>query len=223
MELFLILKFWLLNSRLYYNKRLSRNKSNKDPLIVLLHGYGSNENDLFSFKNFFDENYNIVSFRAPITIYEGMFAWYDIFYQNNIKSFDEIKAIESSKSIVDEIKQICREFNCDEKRITIIGFSQGAILGYSIALSNPGLIKNLVALSGYVEEKIIEFNTKKTNTSIYVSHGKNDDTIPYLESKKTLEILKEKGIQYDYNSFIQGHGVNQENLNSFLNWLKNKY
>ena len=64
---------------------------------------------------------------------------------------------------------------------------------------------------------------KKTKTSIYVSHGKNDDTIPYLESKKTLEILKEKGIQYDYNSFNQGHGVNQENLNSFLNWLKNKY
>ena len=152
-----------------------------------------------------------------------MFAWYDIFYQNNIKSFDEIKAIESSKSIVDEIKQICKEFNCDEKRITIIGFSQGAILGYSIALSNPGLIKNLVALSGYVEEKIIEFNTKKIKTSIYVSHGKNDDTIPYVESKKTLEILKEKGIQYDYNSFNQGHGVNQENLNSFLNWLKNKY
>ena len=78
-------------------------------------------------------------------------------------------------------------------------------------------------MSGYVEEKIIEFNSKKTNTSIYVSHGKNDNTIPYLESKKTLEILKEKGIQYDFNSFNQGHGVNQENLNSFLNWLKNKY
>ena len=42
-------------------------------------------------------------------------------------------------------------------------------------------------------------------------------------SKKTLEILDKKGIQYDFNLFNQGHGVNQENLNSFLNWLKNKY
>jgi phospholipase/carboxylesterase len=152
-----------------------------------------------------------------------MYAWYDIYFENNVKSFDQTKAIISSKSIARDIKIICEEYNCDEKRVTVIGFSQGAILGYSLALSNPGLIKNLVALSGYVEEKIIEFNTKKTQTSIYISHGQNDDTIPFLESKKTLEVLDKKGVFYEFNSFNQSHGVNKENLNSFLNWLKNKY
>ena len=212
-----------MNSKLYHTYRLSKNKSCKEPLIILLHGYGSNENDLFSFKDFFNENYNIFSLRAPLTIYDGMYAWYDIYFENNVKSFDQAKAIISSKSIAREIKIICEEYNCDEKRVTVIGFSQGAILGYSLALSNPGLIKNLVALSGYVEEKIIEFNTKKIQTSIYISHGQNDDTIPFLESKKTLEILDKKGVFYEFNSFNQSHGVNKENLNSFLNWLKNKY
>ena len=38
-----------------------------------------------------------------------------------------------------------------------------------------GLIKNLVALSGYVEEKIIDFKNKKIDTSIYISHGESSN------------------------------------------------
>ena len=190
---------------------------------MLLHGYGSNENDLFSFQSFFPKNHTIVSFRAPLTVFEGMYAWYEIYFENNVKSFNENTAKNSSNEIVDEIKLICKQYNCDVNNITLIGFSQGAILGYSIAISNPGLIKNLVALSGYVEEKIIDFKNQKINTSIYISHGESDEVIPYLESKQTLEVLDKNGIKYNYNSFNQGHGVNQENLISFLDWLKGKY
>ena len=190
---------------------------------MLLHGYGSNENDLFSFQRFFPKNHTIVSFRAPLTVFEGMYAWYEIYFENNVKSFNENTAKNSSDEIVDEIKLICKQYNCDINNITLIGFSQGAILGYSIAISNPGLIKNLVALSGYVEEKIIDFKNQKINTSIYISHGESDEVIPYLESKQTLDVLDKNGIKYNYNSFNQGHGVNQENLISFLDWLKGKY
>ncbi|MAR62989.1 MAG: phospholipase, partial [Flavobacteriaceae bacterium] len=203
--------------------RSSNDKSKKHPLVVLLHGYGSNENDLFSFQRLFPKNHTIVSFRAPLKVFEGMYAWYEIYFENNVKSFNENTAKNSSDEIVDEIKLICKQYNCDINNITLIGFSQGAILGYSITISNPGLIKNLVALSGYVEEKIIDFKNQKINTSIYISHGESDEVIPYLESKQTLEVLDKNGIKYNYNSFNQGHGVNQENLISFLDWLKGKY
>ena len=104
----------------------------------------------------------------------------------------------------------------------MIGFSQGAILGFSVALMSNNLIKNLVALSGYVEEKIIDFKSISF-PNIYISHGINDDVIPNLESKKTLKILNKNKIKYDYYEFIQGHGVNMDNLNSFLKWIKDKY
>ena len=146
----------MLNKRLHKIYRLSKNKSTKQPLIVLIHGYGSNENDLFSFNSLFDENLNIVSYRATKELYQNMYAWYDIFYEKNVKSFDEKTAFQSVKLITEEIKLFCNEYNCDENRVTLIGFSQGAILGYSVLFLNPNLLKNLVALSGYVEEKILD-------------------------------------------------------------------
>ena len=56
---------------------------------MLLHGYGSNENDLFSFQRLFPKNHTIVSFRAPLKVFEGMYAWYEIYFENNVKSFNQ--------------------------------------------------------------------------------------------------------------------------------------
>ena len=78
----------MLNKRLYKIYKLSKNKSTKQPLIVLIHGYGSNENDLFSFNSLFDENLNIVSYRATKELYQNMYAWYDIYFENKFCTID---------------------------------------------------------------------------------------------------------------------------------------
>ena len=61
------------------------------------------------------------------------------------------------------------------------------------------------------------------NSSIYISHGTNDEVIPFNESIETNKILDDNNIDYVFESFDQGHGVNQENLKSFLDWLYKKY
>ena len=112
-----------MSNKFIHVHRSSNEKSKKHPLVVLLHGYGSNENDLFSFQSFFPENHTIVSFRAPLTVFEGMYAWYEIYFENNVKSFNENTAKNSSNEIADEIKVICKQYNCDINNITLIGFS----------------------------------------------------------------------------------------------------
>ena len=211
----------MLNKEIFHIVHKS-NLEDKSPLIILLHGYGSNEKDLFSFKEFLPNDATIVSFRAPFELFHDMYAWYQIYFENNVKSFFFFFALESKNLIIDNIKEIAKQYNCDEKRITLIGFSQGAILGFPVALMSNNLIKNLVALSGYVEEKIIDFKSISF-PNIYISHGINDDVIPYLDSKKTIQILNKNKIKYDYYQFNQGHGVNMDNLNSFLKWIKDKY
>ena len=211
----------MLNKEIFHIVQKS-NLEDKSPLIILLHGYGSNEKDLFSFKEYLPNDATVVSFRAPLELFQDMYAWYQIYFENNVKSFDEKSALVSKNLIIDKIKEIAKQYNCDDKRITLIGFSQGAILGFPVALMSNNLIKNLVALSGYVEEKIIDFKSISF-PNIYISHGINDDVIPYLDSKKTLQILDKNKIKYDYYEFNQGHGVNMDNLNSFLKWIKEKY
>ena len=211
----------MLNREIFHIVKKS-NLEDKSPLIILLHGYGSNEKDLFSFNEYLPNDATIVSFRAPLELFQDMYAWYQIYFENNVKSFDEKSALVSKNLIIDKIKEIAKQYKCDDKRITLIGFSQGAILGFPVALMSNNLIKNLVALSGYVEEKIIDF-ISISSPNIYISHGINDDVIPYLDSKNTLHILDKNKIKYDYYEFNQGHGVNMDNLNSFLKWIKEKY
>ena len=66
-------------------------------------------------------------------------------------------------------------------------------------------------------------NLNQNNTSIYISHGIDDDVIPFKESVETNDLLKENNIEFQFESFEQGHGVSQENLKSFLKWLEDKY
>ena len=57
-----------MNKKLKYliNKPISNQNNLK--VIFLLHGYGSNEEDLYSLKEIIPSNYVIISLRAPITI-----------------------------------------------------------------------------------------------------------------------------------------------------------
>ena len=61
-----------------FNFRDSNDSNELSPLIIMLHGYGSNENDLFSFADHIPRNYKIISLRAPYSLPYGGYSWYDI-------------------------------------------------------------------------------------------------------------------------------------------------
>ncbi len=65
-------------------------KSNKinSPLIVLIHGYGSNERDLFSLIDYFPIDSYVISLRAPKELFNDSYAWYDIYLDSNNKFYD---------------------------------------------------------------------------------------------------------------------------------------
>ena len=209
-----------MNTSFFYLIKKPENNTKKSPIVFLLHGFGSNEEDLFSFSPYLNNDVTIISLRAPIMLYPNSYAWYNIYYSGSVKSYDKEAAKLIKNQFISEMNYFIKKYDCDPNRITLIGFSQGAILGHAIAQSSN--IKNLIALSGYVDDELINFdNTNKT--SIYISHGNEDEVIPFKESIETNKILNQNNIEYEFNSFEQGHGVNNENLKSFLEWLKERY
>jgi len=209
-----------LKSDFFYLIKESKQNDVESPIVFLLHGYGSNEQDLFSFSRFLNQDATIVSLRAPIMLNPNSFAWYNIYYSGSVKSYDKEAAKVIKDKLISEMSYFIKKYRCNSARITVIGFSQGAILGHAIAQSSN--IKNLVALSGYIDKDLITFDNNN-NTSIYISHGRNDEVIPFEESFKTNKLLNDHSIKYEFKAFDQGHGVNTENLKSFLEWLKDKY
>lgn len=210
---------------LEYLLRPSSSTSEKKPAIFLFHGYGSNEEDLFSFAPELPGELMVLSVKAPYDLEPFGHAWYAINFDAEYgKWSDDEQAMESREKIVTFIDEAIKAYNLDEKNITLLGFSQGTILSYAVALSYPEKIKNVVALSGYINERILTANyTEKDYGSlqIYASHGQVDQVIPLEWAQQAPELLKKLGIDYTFEEFPIGHGVSQQNFYSFKKWLEN--
>jgi|TARA_B100001094_G_C18033637_1_gene721408 phospholipase/carboxylesterase len=210
--------------QLEHQYRASNLNNPNAPLIIMLHGYGSDENDLFSFASELPSKYAIISLKAPYGLNPHSNAWYAIHFDNlDGKWSDDNQAIKSREMVVSTINEIIEKYPVDKNNITLLGFSQGTILGLSIALSYPEKIKNLIGLSGYVNIGILKEDYQENdfkNLNIYSSHGTLDQVIPLEWAIKTKKFLSNIVSNFTYNEFPVGHGVSPQNFYDFKNWLE---
>ena len=201
-------------------------KKEKQPALFLFHGYGSDENDLFSFASELPEELCIISVRAPYVLQPHGNAWYAIYFDENQGKFsDDNQAIVSRDKIVSFIDEAVEAYDLDANNISILGFSQGTILSYAVALSYPNKIKNVIALSGYLNEAILKDGYETHDFSglnIYCSHGSVDQVIPVEWARKAPVKLAEIGVSTSLNEFAVGHGVTPQNFYQFKEWLQSK-
>lgn len=194
----------------------------KPPLLILLHGYGSDENDLFGFAAELPEHYCIISARAPISMQPYGNAWYAISIDpTGIKVSDNEGAIRSRDLIAKFIDEAVAAYDLDPYNVSLLGFSQGTILSYAVALTYPEKVKNVIGLSGYINEEIIDLksNPAYAHLNIYNSHGTVDQVIPVTAARKTPAYLKAVGIDSTLSEFPVGHGVHPNNFYEFKQWL----
>ncbi len=200
-------------------------KKDKNPLLLLLHGYGSNEEDLFSFANELPEEYYVISAQAPYALQPYGYAWYAINFDADMNKFsDDKQAVESRDLIVKFIDEISGKYPIDTNDITLIGFSQGSILSYAVALSYPEKVRRVVALSGYLNQDILKENYQNNDFSklnFFVSHGSSDQVIPVEWARKTPDFLDRIGVENVYFEYPVGHGVAPKNFFDFRNWIVN--
>ncbi|MEW4924072.1 alpha/beta fold hydrolase [Algibacter sp. 2305UL17-15] len=207
---------------LQYVLRESSLKENP-PLLIMLHGYGSDENDLFSFSAELPEELLIISVRAPYPMQPYGNAWYAInFDEEQGKWNDNVQAKASVDLISKFIDEVISKYPVKKDNITLLGFSQGSILSYAVALTYPEKVKNIIALSGYVNQDILPKNLKEQDYSkldFYCSHGSVDQVIPVDWARKTQPFLNALNIKNTYSEFPVGHGVSPQNFYEFKEWL----
>ena len=195
------------------------------PLLILLHGYGSNEQDLFSFSEELPDELIIISARAPYTMGNGSFAWYEINFDNNNDKFSDLEqARKSIGKIAQFIKEIKQKYSSELSKTFLLGFSQGAILSYAFSFLHPNKVNHVIALSGYINEELIQNNSKDLDikTSYYISHGLVDQMIPIDLARKSKIILNNLKLENSYNEYPIGHGVAPQNFYSFKNWVERR-
>ena len=196
----------------------------KNPLLLLLHGYGSNEEDLFSFASELPEEYYVISARAPFDMGFGSYAWYAINFDADENKFSDIPQAQQSRDLIASfIDELIANYPIDSSNVTLIGFSQGTILSYAIALSYPEKIQRVVAMSGYLNTEMVKPNFENNNFSnlkIFASHGTVDQVVPVDWARKAAPVLTQLGIDIFYKEYPMGHGVAPQNFYDFKDWLQ---
>ncbi|HLF53140.1 alpha/beta hydrolase [Flavobacterium sp.] len=212
-----------MNLSLQHLVREPKIKLDKNPLLLLLHGYGSNEADLFSFAEELPEDCYVISARAPYDMQYGSYAWYAINFDADENKFSDHDQARTSRDIIATfVDELIANYPIDANNVSLIGFSQGAILSYAVALSYPEKIQKVVGMSGYLNLDIVTDNYQNndfSNLKIFVSHGTADQVIPIDWDRKTPAILENLGIKTTYKEYPIGHGVSPQNFYDFKNWL----
>jgi len=211
---------------LQYISREPNTISEKTQLLILLHGYGSNEEDLFSFATELPEDLIIISARAPQNLGFGSYSWYTINFTTTEGKFSDIpEAIEARELIATFITEIQEKYHISPKKTFLLGFSQGAILSYAVALNYPEKVQKIIALSGYVNPELLPNNLETNDYSkldFFISHGSVDQVIPVAWANKAPQFLNQLHIKNCYQEYPVGHGVAPKNFFDFKQWIEER-
>jgi phospholipase/carboxylesterase len=197
--------------------------SNNQPLVIFLHGYGSNEQDLFGIKDALPAQYNYLSVRAPMVMEEGSYQWFrkkgDGAYNGET---DDLKA--SGQVLLDFIAQAAKKYHTEPAKVYLVGFSQGAIMSYEVALRHPEAVGGIAALSGRILPVLkaeLKPDEKRQSLAIFIGHGTADKRLPFSDGTEANSLLQSISLEPEFHAYQGvGHNISDEESQDLSAWLQ---
>lgn len=197
-------------------------ETDTSPLLLLLHGIGSNEHDLYGLAPFLDERFLIISVRAPNTLGPGSYAWFEADFTPQGPVINPEQAEASRTILITFLKEAITTYDADLKQVYLMGFSQGAIMSASVALTQPELVAGAVLMSGRILPEIqplIASDEELAGLPLLVVHGTSDMVLPISHGRASRELLSSLPVNLTYHEYPMGHEVNQESSRDVTSWL----
>ena len=205
---------------LKYSIKFSESTQSNMPVLFLMHGYGNNEKQFNRLIEELNNKYLIVSMRAPFNFMVIKNRWYEYSISDGDTLSNQAQIDMSTKRIIKTIEHIEEEYNIDEKKIFIGGFSQGAIMSYKLALLYPNKFGGIIIHSARlpVEYSVKELNLYK-NLNILIIHGSEDSGLSTKWAYQGKALFEKLGANTDYYEAKIGHKMNKETYGKIKQWL----
>ena len=195
------------------------------PLLLLLHGVGSHEADLFPLAEELDGRFFVVSARGPNTLRPGAYAWYEVVFAPTGFVIDPRQAEESRQALLRFIDELVAAYGVDPARVYLMGFSQGAIMSLAVALTRPDKVAGVVAMSGRLLPEfrpLIAEPEALVGLPILVVHGLADQVMPIRDGREVRDTLSALPVALTYREHPMGHHVAPESLRDVAAWLRER-
>lgn len=187
-------------------------------IFVIMHGYGSNEKDLFSFRQHFPKA-TFICLRAPLDLRENSYSWYDISFTNGVKTkdFNQVnKAALKLKLFLKNLKKV------KGQKVILGGFSQGAIMSLKMVIEQPTLIDGVMCFSGSTLGNNFKPDPKLSvaysKTKAFYAHGVQDDVLPIEKGRACKKILQNAKIPTTYKEYNMKHQILPQTIEDAVKW-----
>lgn len=208
--------------RLLLQHRLRRaESSSRPPLLLLLHGVGSNEDDLFGLLPWLDPRYTVVSARAPLPYPPG-YGWFPLEFRPEGLYLDEAVALETGETLAAFIRECHERYGTDPERTVLMGFSQGAVMSLLLLLTQPALVSATVLMSGRLLPQAAAraaHYMELVGKPVFVAHGVYDSIIPIDKGREIKEELERYPVLLTYKEYPMGHEVSPRSMTDIQAFL----
>jgi phospholipase/carboxylesterase len=193
------------------------------PLVVLLHGRGSDEQDLLSLAPSLAPEALVVTPRAPFSAarwgYGHGWAWYRFLG----RTLPEPEIFERSQEQLSRfLEEIPAHLPVKPGPLVLGGFSQGATMALAFALRNPGHVPHVLIFSGFLPWHSTVKVTPETveATRFFWGHGSLDSSIPLELAQEGRMDLRRAGARLEARDYPIGHGIDPQGLADAAAWLR---
>jgi len=202
--------------------------------IVLLHGFGADNQDLASLAEYVGSSAGVSWFfpngphSVPIGPHTSGRAWFPLrLAELEAKGVDFTQVLpdgmdRAANSILKAIEGLRSKHGLQWNQIVIGGFSQGAMMAVEVALRAPDQPAGVTIFSGsLVNEPVLKtVGPKKSGLKFFQSHGAQDFMLPFELAEKLERDLSEAGWDGMLYGFRGGHEIPPAVLREWQSWLK---
>ncbi len=198
------------------------------PTILTLHGRGANALDLLGLAPLVcSGKFLMICPQGPLETPIGPGALGYAWYPMSMGGPPDIGAILSSREMLQQFLDAClKRYPIDAKKLVVLGFSQGGVMAYSLALSNPERFAGLAVLSSWLPKELVPKlsinNESVQSLPTLVQHGSQDQMIEIQRAKDSVEQLRALRIPLTYRDYDMGHEITPRSLTDLSAWLEEK-
>lgn len=192
-------------------------------VLFLFHGAGSNEQDLFTFANRLPDEWLVISARAPYTVSDGRYKWYDVKMVDNKITINFTQEEESRKTVLKFIDEVVSSSHADSNCVVLAGFSQGANMASVARLAAPENVTGFAIFSGrFIEEikPLISTSASLKSLKCFLAHGSQDYMLPIAYARENQQMLQSLGIPVTFSEDAVALSISPKQFKDFLVWLK---
>ncbi|MCP6763144.1 MAG: alpha/beta hydrolase [Fischerella sp. CENA71] len=186
-------------------------------LIVALHGWGANAEDLASLAPYLNlPDYQFLFPNAPFPHPHSPIgrAWYDLSADKMYEGLTQ-----SRELLTDWLLSLENSIGVPLSQTILSGFSQGGAMTLDVGLKLP--LAGLIVMSGYLHPGAVETSLATSLPPVLITHGRYDQVVPLRAALNAKETLESRFITVQYYEFDMGHEIQLPILELIRNFVIN--